>query len=362
MAVREVSVVRLDEKKSKFYAHLYEIDTGDDVLEVRQIHDRLYKKAAHHCYAMVCGNVTDSRADGEVGSPGRALAEVMERNNLGSHVLMDDANVPSLLALPYFTDIPKDDPDYLATRDFVWSKEKSVHYDVRKLIDVTVAQMRENGSGGVTCEPGLVFFPCNNHPHVALRMFAALGHGDWSADARKWEDWALGHFLKPLFGGGAINIVYHVPSGLFYPRGQSALDGWSLLWYEAWAARREEALALWRQAAAKIDWAAMDKASDADPGGGTCCNPTAVPASVTAVFLAAAARACDDPGTAERLERAVDAKYLVRGNGIYRLDLNREWRIGATAHRIIALAEANGSRFRRLICGKEAENGGTEGR
>ena len=88
MAVREVSVVRLDEKKSKFYAHLYEIDTPDDVLEVRAIHDKLYKKAAHHCYAVVCGNFTDSRADGEVGSPGRALAEVMERYNLGSHVLM----------------------------------------------------------------------------------------------------------------------------------------------------------------------------------------------------------------------------------------------------------------------------------
>ncbi len=88
MAVREVSVVRLDEKKSKFYAHLYEIDTSDDVMEVRAIHDKLYKKAAHHCYAVVCGNFTDSRADGEVGSPGRALAEVMERHNLGSHVLM----------------------------------------------------------------------------------------------------------------------------------------------------------------------------------------------------------------------------------------------------------------------------------
>ena len=88
MAVREVSVVRLDEKKSKFYAHLYEIDTPDDVMEVRTIHDKLYKKAAHHCYAVVCGNFTDSRADGEVGSPGRALAEVMERHNLGSHVLM----------------------------------------------------------------------------------------------------------------------------------------------------------------------------------------------------------------------------------------------------------------------------------
>lgn len=88
MAVREVSAVRLDEKKSKFYAHLYEIDSLDDVLEIRELHDKQYKKAAHHCYAVVCGSVSDSRADGEVGSPGRALLEVMERNNLGSHVLI----------------------------------------------------------------------------------------------------------------------------------------------------------------------------------------------------------------------------------------------------------------------------------
>ena len=68
---------------------------------------------------------------------------------------------------------------------------------------------------------------------------------------------------------------------------------------------------------------------------------------MTAAFLAAAARANDDPVTAARLEKAVDA-HLVRTNGLYYLNLNREWRIGATAHRIISLAEANGSSFRRL--------------
>ena len=88
MTAKEVAAVRLDEKKSKFYAHLYQIDSLDDVLEVRALHDKLYKKAAHHCYAVVCGNVSDSRADGEVGSPGRALLEVMEHHNLGSHMLM----------------------------------------------------------------------------------------------------------------------------------------------------------------------------------------------------------------------------------------------------------------------------------
>ena len=75
-------------------------------------------------------------------------------------------------------------------------------------------------------------------------------------------------------------------------------------------------------------------------------NPQKVPATVLAVFLSAAARACDDNETAERLERPLDAKYLRRKDGFYWLELGREWRIGATANRIIALAEENGLRIR----------------
>jgi hypothetical protein len=80
--------------------------------------------------------------------------------------------------------------------DFVWNEKKRVHYDLKKLIDVTVFQMRNGPNGGITCEPGLMFFPCNNHPHVALALFARLGHGDWTKDARRWEKWALAHFAK----------------------------------------------------------------------------------------------------------------------------------------------------------------------
>ncbi|MEA5037650.1 hypothetical protein SDC9_35843 [bioreactor metagenome] len=88
MAAREVAAVRLDEKKSKFYAHLYEIDSAEDVAAIREIHEKLYKKAAHHCYAAACGAYLDSRADGEVGSPGRVLAEILERHGLLHHVLI----------------------------------------------------------------------------------------------------------------------------------------------------------------------------------------------------------------------------------------------------------------------------------
>lgn len=46
-----------------------------------------------------------------------------EINAYGSHVLMDDANVPSLLGLPYLGAIRRDDPVYTTTRNYVWSAE-----------------------------------------------------------------------------------------------------------------------------------------------------------------------------------------------------------------------------------------------
>lgn len=44
-----------------------------------------------------------------------------EVDGFGNALLMDDANVPSLLALPYLGDVDVDDPVYQNTRCFVWS-------------------------------------------------------------------------------------------------------------------------------------------------------------------------------------------------------------------------------------------------
>ena len=232
--------------------------------------------------------------------------------------------------------------------DFVWRDGRTVHYTVQKLIDVTVEQMCSSPSGGVCCEPGLMFFPCNSHPHIAFALFAKLGHGDWSAEARRWEDWSVKHYANPLLGGGALNLVYHAKSGLMYPRGHSSLDGWSLLWYEPWATQRATVFALWRTAAEKIDWAALESGPDKLKGSETCCTPIDVPPVATLSFLAAAARACKDPETASRLERLAD-RHLVRRDGFFYLDVGRDWRIGASANRIISLAEANGFRFRKML-------------
>ena len=243
--------------------------------------------------------------------------------------------------------------------DFVWDERHRVHYNVKKLIDVTVYQMRKGPNGGVCCEPGLMFFPCNNHPHLALALFARLGHGDWRKDARRWERWALAHYTRPLFGGGALNLVYHVRSDMLYPRGHGGLDGWSLLWYEPWAEHRGTAVTLWRQAAEKIDWTYLRKDLDTLAGGETCCNPVDTPPVATATFLAAAARACDDPATAQRIEELL-APALVRRDGMLYLNVNREWRVGATANYILSLAEKGGSYFRALCMGGKDSSAATD--
>jgi meiotically up-regulated gene 157 (Mug157) protein len=45
-----------------------------------------------------------------------------EVDGFGNHALMDDANVPSLLAMPYLGDVDVNDPIYQNTRRFVWSE------------------------------------------------------------------------------------------------------------------------------------------------------------------------------------------------------------------------------------------------
>ena len=52
-----------------------------------------------------------------------------ETDGLGKYNLMDDANVPSLLSLPWLAYCDKDDPIYKNTRDFVLSKKNPYYYE-----------------------------------------------------------------------------------------------------------------------------------------------------------------------------------------------------------------------------------------
>lgn len=69
------------------------------------------------------------RQAGHVSHPVYGDVLAYETDGLGHANLMDDANVPSLLALPYLGVCEKDDPLYRRTRAFVLSRENPYYYE-----------------------------------------------------------------------------------------------------------------------------------------------------------------------------------------------------------------------------------------
>lgn len=100
------------------------------VRQLAEMVDALYKDAA---FAKECRALAD---EVEAAIKKYALFEHLdfgkviayEVDGFGNRLYMDDANVPSLLALPYLGCIEKNDPLYLNTRKFVLSKNNPYFY------------------------------------------------------------------------------------------------------------------------------------------------------------------------------------------------------------------------------------------
>ena len=68
---------------------------------------------------------------GIVEHPTHGQIYAYETDGLGHHLLMDDANVPSLLSIPYLGYRPADDPLYLRTRRFILSPDNPTYFSGR---------------------------------------------------------------------------------------------------------------------------------------------------------------------------------------------------------------------------------------
>lgn len=92
MIMEELSAIKYEIKKSRFFSYLYSIDSEDEIAGINRIHREIYRKAAHYCYAarLMTGNppVVDFGNDGEVGNPGRILLRILEQNDLDSHCII----------------------------------------------------------------------------------------------------------------------------------------------------------------------------------------------------------------------------------------------------------------------------------
>jgi uncharacterized protein len=103
--------------------------------QLAEMVDALYndKKFAKECHALA-DEVEDALKKYAIAEHldfGKVIA--FEVDGFGNKLFMDDANIPSLLALPYLGSIKTDDPLYVNTRKFVLSENNPFFYKGKRM-------------------------------------------------------------------------------------------------------------------------------------------------------------------------------------------------------------------------------------
>lgn len=81
------------------------------------------KKLTEECNSLANEVETALKKYATYNHPKYGTIYAYEVDGFGNQLIMDDANVPSLLAMPYLGDTDINDPIYQNTRRFVWSKD-----------------------------------------------------------------------------------------------------------------------------------------------------------------------------------------------------------------------------------------------
>ncbi len=103
------------------------------VVSLRQLADMEKNIKKDNTFANECNSLADEvdaaiRKYAIVKHPVYGEIYAYEIDGFGNYLMMDDANVPSLLSLPYLGYIDKKDKIYQNTRNFVWSSDNPYFY------------------------------------------------------------------------------------------------------------------------------------------------------------------------------------------------------------------------------------------
>ena len=150
---------------------------------------------ADQCLALAAEVETALKQYATYNHPEFGTIYAFEVDGFGNHLLMDDANVPSLLAMPYLGDVDVNDPIYQNTRRFVWSESNPYFFRGK------VAE----GIGG---------------PHVGYDMawpMSIMMKAFTSQDDQEIK-WCIETLMKTDAGTGFMHESFHVDNPDNYTR------------------------------------------------------------------------------------------------------------------------------------------------
>jgi meiotically up-regulated gene 157 (Mug157) protein len=139
-----------------------------------------------------------------------------ECDGLGNYLLQDDANIPSLLSLPYLGVCSESDSIYLNTRNFVLSEKNPYFYRGQVLTGLGSQHTPENqvwplgiAMQGITSVSAAEIESClqsleNSHAGTN-QMHESVGKDDPSIFTRAWFSWADMNFYHLLLK--SVNLI-----------------------------------------------------------------------------------------------------------------------------------------------------------
>ncbi len=154
---------------------------------------------------------------GKVRHPRFGEIYAFEVDGLGNANLMDDANVPSLLAMPFMGYCAKDDPVYLATRAFVLSGENPYFYEGKSATGIGSPHTPQDYIWPISlCIQGLTSNSRQEQLELLEMLMATdagtgLMHEGFHKDdpaqfTRPWFAWANSMFAELVIEGGALLV------------------------------------------------------------------------------------------------------------------------------------------------------------
>lgn len=139
--------------------------------------------------------------------------------------------------------------------DFVWQDGRSVHYRLEDAVRGLYEQSKASKSGGICCEPGLVFADCNSHSASSFVLFDTVHGTNYSDVNPRWFKWMRGHFRNRVpFAREFLYVIYNQKYGLFYPVGDVGADCWALGWGYPWFPDTEFLQQGWKHICRRAKW------------------------------------------------------------------------------------------------------------
>lgn len=139
--------------------------------------------------------------------------------------------------------------------DFVWDDGRKVHYTLEKAIRGLHDQSLASRTGGICCEPGLVFADCNSHSAAAFMLFDLVHQTKYSLANERWFDWMRVNFRNRVpFAREFLYAIYDQKHGVFYPVGDVGADCWALGWGYPWFPDPQFLQKGWKHICRKMKW------------------------------------------------------------------------------------------------------------